>query len=132
MNFRTTDWLKKLSTRSPQPTPAAIKKLAPGQGWQGLGTPSLSSNPTQQLTGRVGGIQTTAQQTQPLSAQLGGWFGQSPGQQNMQPFEAFMSWLSPQVAQMLRGRLSQPTQSWTQGLPQNITNKLLKRRRGGQ
>jgi hypothetical protein len=120
VNFRTTDWLKKLNTTPKIKTPST------------LGITQPVSNPTQQLTGQVGGMQTTAQQTQPLSAQLGGWFGQFPGRQSMQPFEAFMSWLSPQVAQMLRGRLNQSTQPWTRSLPQNITGNLLKRRRGGQ
>jgi hypothetical protein len=118
VNFRTTDWLKKLNTTPKIKTPST------------LGITQPVSNPTQQLTGQVGGMQTTAQQTQPLSAQLGGWFGQKQGQQT-NPFEAFMSWLSPQVAQMLRGKISSPSQSWTQTLPQNITNNLLKRKRGG-
>jgi len=119
MNFRTNDWLKKLSTASPS-TP---------------GMPQPVSNPMQQTTGRVGGIQTTAQQTQPLSAQLSGWLGQSPGQQNLQPLESLMSWLSPYLTQALSQQLTgvfgnrKPgTQSWTQALPQNITNKSLKRR----
>jgi hypothetical protein len=131
VNFRTTDWLKKLGTISTVgPTSAAfnLKTRTPLTPWPAQPV----SNPMQQTTGRVGGIQTTAQQTQPLSAQLGGWFGQFPGRQSMQPFEAFMSWLSPQVAQMLRGRLNQSTQPWTRSLPQNITGNLLKRRRGGQ
>jgi hypothetical protein len=79
------------------------------------------------MTGRVGGIQTTAQRTQPLSAQLGGWFGQSTGKKNLQPLESLMSWLLPYLT-----RGTQQIQSWTQGLPQNITNELLGQKTGKQ
>lgn len=128
MNFRTNDWLKKINTN-----PLGIQ--TPQNQTPNLTTLGFK-NPTQQMTGRVGGIQTTAQQTQPLSAQLGGWFGQSPEKKNLQPLEALMGWLSPYLTQALSQQLAgvfgnqKPgVQPWTQALPQNITNKLL---RGGR
>jgi hypothetical protein len=135
MTFRTNDWLKKLGTI---PTTTPIPSMMAFPQTKIPYTPGIVppvSNPMQQMTGRVGGIQTTAQQTQPLSAQLGGWFGQSPGQQNMQPLESLMSWLSPYLTQALSqqlagvfGKKKSGIQSWTQALPQNITKNLLNRR----
>jgi len=134
MNFRTNDWLKKLNTTPnmamfPHPVaPTSQKRTAKLTLWM----PQSVSNPMQQFTGRVGGIQTTAQRTQPWSAQLGGWFGQSPGQRNMQSMEALMGWLSPYLTQQLSQSLAgvfgkrKPTQGWAPALPQNMTNKLLK------
>jgi hypothetical protein len=123
MNARTREWLKKLgagATSATAPTGSIPPKLQQ-RGWP-------ASNPMQQMTGRVGGNQTTAQQTQPLSAQLGGWFGQEMPGGKMDPRAAMMSWLSPVLAQQLSQALGPMMQSWQQSLPQNITSDLLKRR----
>ena len=119
MNFNGTNWVN----QKPKTTTAT--------SW--LGKPTSIS--TQQVTGRVGGMQTTAHQTQPLSAQLGGWFGQSKGKQNTDPFGALMSWLSPYLTPELTQRLTsmfdtiKQQKPWTQTLPQNITNDALEQNR---
>jgi hypothetical protein len=118
MNFKTSDWLKKITT---------AYAAKPTQSF-----PS-SANPAQRFTGQVGGNQTTAQQTQPLSAQLGGQF--SP--QQRQSMEALTSWIYSQFPDAMkslftpsRGWAPSLNQGWIPSLPQNITNTAL-RRKGG-
>lgn len=160
MNARTRDWLKSLNVGSRNPgagwqglnAPSLFKNSAqsiptpqksPPIPWiprplkdrmSSLAMPPPISNPMQQMSGRVGGIQTTANQTQPVSAILEKLA--PPSQQKNNPIEALQSWLSPEMAKQLSQvlqehyqkvpGLKQNTQFWKQSLPQNITKNLLR------
>lgn len=134
MKVSQSNWLKKLGATANQPRPQtpkpamSIMELPHPIAQPAQRAPSPFSNPMQQMTGRVGGNQTTAQGTQGLSATLGGWFGNKQGQQPTNPVEALMSWLSPNlpphIAKTLQSQLAPLHNLWTEGLPQNITGAL--------
>ena len=122
MNFRNMNWLKKLNASTTPKTTIVPRVTNPSV------TPPINpiSKSLQQMSGQVGGIQTTALQTQPLAAQLS-WFNPSPGQQNLQPANAILSWLGPYLNSEIAKRLPSLSPTWTQNLPQNITKELLKK-----